>query len=286
MPALSLHGGGAGAFSFPLEGLMALIFDTFMAGGSESEIDIWECRFRELESVPNLHHVLVEAEVTHRGDPKPLWFKKHAERFAPWGERITYVRVPAESLPSAAVSPDPWSREYAQREYCHAGLGEADPDDIVLHGDADEIPSPGAIRALSSGKELPFPAVFQMRLCPYAADWVHPLPWHGTIRTRVRSVGSFAQLRGMRNSLPTIMAGGSHLSWMGGTPVHLAKLNTHCHLEMTETMKEDLRSGKCLREGWHLDGHKLEAVDVDETWPRWVFERQCPSSWFRPREAG
>ena len=179
-------------------------------------------------------------------------------------------------------NPNPWSREFAQREFCRAGLDEAEPGDIVLHGDADEIPRPGALTATES-LVLPV-AVFQMRLCPYAADWVHPEPWHGTIRTRYRSVGSFAQLRDMRNQLPVIMDGGSHLSWMGGTEAHLAKLGTHCHLEMTETMKEDLRSGKCLREGWHLDGHKLEPVDVDETWPRWVYERQCPSNWFRPRE--
>ena len=257
-------------------------YDTIMFGSAESEIDILECRLRELESIPDLHHVIVEAEVTHRGDPKPLWFKAHEERFKAWGERITYIRVPADALPSVKENPNPWSREYAQREYCHAGLDEADPQDIILHGDADEIPSPGAIRALSA-KELPFPAVFQMRLCMYAVDWQHPLPWHGTIRTRYRSVGSFAQLRDMRNSLPTIMAGGSHLSWMGGTEAHRAKLETHCHLEMTEATREALWSGEWLRDGQHSDGRKLEPVDVDDTWPRWVFERQCPGSWFRPR---
>ena len=260
-----------------------MIWDCFMAGGSESEVDIWECRFRELEGIPNLHHVIVEAEVTHRGDPKPLWFEKHAGRFAQWGERITYVRVPAKSLPSFKEDPNPWSREFAQREFCRAGLDEADPNDIILHGDADEIPRPGAITALSK-KELPFPAVFQMRLCMYAADWLHPLPWHGTIRTRYRSVGSFAKLRDMRNNLPVIMDGGSHLSWMGGTKAHRAKLATHCHLEMTDATKEALRSGEWLREGRHSDGHKLEPVDVDETWPRWVYERECPPNWFRPRE--
>jgi hypothetical protein len=272
-----------------------MIWDCFMFGSAESEIDMLECRLRELESIPNLHHVIVEAEVTHRGDLKPLWFKKHEERFSPWNERITYVRVPADALPSATENPDPtdvdaarrlaWSREHAQREYCHAGLDEADPDDIILHGDADEIPRLGAVAALSAGKELPFPCVFQMRLCMYAVDWLHPLPWHGTIRTKVRSVGSFAQLRGMRNSLPTIMDGGSHLSWMGGTEAHRAKLETHCHLEMTEATKEALQSGEWLRDGQHSDGHKLEPVDVDETWPRWVYERQCPPSWFRPKEA-
>jgi len=258
-------------------------WDTFMLGGSESEMDVLECRLRELEGVPDLHHIITEAEITHRGDPKPLWFREFRERFASWGERITYVHVPATALPSRRDNPDPWSREYAQREFCHAGLDQADPRDIVLHGDLDEIPRPGALAAVSA-KELPFPAVFQMRLCMYAVDWLHPLPWHGTIRTRVRSAGSFASLRGMRNDLPMIMEGGSHLSWMGGTPAHVDKLDTHCHLEMTPETETALRSGEWLREGRHSDGHTLEPVDVDDTWPRWVFERNCPSTWFRPRK--
>ena len=127
-----------------------------------------------------------------------------------------------------------------------------------------------------------------MRLCKYAVDWQHPLPWHGTIRTRARAMGSFTELRRMRNSLPTVMGGGSHLSWMGGTEAHIAHLATHCHTEMPGDTEEAIRSGKWLREGWEWAGResdpvKLEPVDVDETWPRWVFERQCPESWWRPR---
>ena len=261
-----------------------MIWDTFMFGSAEAEADILECRLRELEDIPDLHHVIVEAEVTHRGDPKPMWFREYAERFKPWGERITYVHVAAHMLPSKEETPDPWCRERAQREFCRAGLDEAGQGDIVLHGDCDEIPRPGAIRAVSTGEELPWPAACEMRLCMYAADWLHPLPWHGTICTRYRSVGSFAHLRALRNDLPVIKDGGSHLSWMGGTPAHIAKLGTHCHLEMTQATEEALRSGRWLREGMHSDGHKLEAVDVDDTWPQPVWKRECPENWFRPRE--
>jgi hypothetical protein len=27
----------------------------------------------------------------------------------------------------------------------------------------------------------------------------------------------------------------------------------------------------------------MSPVDVDAEWPRYVFERRCPSEWFRPR---
>ena len=40
------------------------------------ELDMLECRLRELEDVV-YRHVLVEAPVTHRGDPKPLYYAEN-----------------------------------------------------------------------------------------------------------------------------------------------------------------------------------------------------------------
>ena len=144
-----------------------------MAGGSESETDIWECRFRELENVPNLHHVIVEAEVTHRGDPKPLWFREYGERFKPWGSGSPTFTCPrtcsrlrrktrtrgAGSMRSGSSAAPAWTKR-SRVTSC-------------LHGDADEIPRPGAITAT---EDLPLlVSVLQMRLCMYAVDWLHPL---------------------------------------------------------------------------------------------------------------
>lgn len=249
------------------------------------ELDILECRLTELQDIPNLKHVIVEAEVAHRGYPKPLYFMENRERFAPWKDRIIPVIVKANGLPSLSENTDPWSREYAQREYAREGLKDAAGGDWLLHGDADEIPSPSALQAVTGSLlHYPAPCVLQQRLCQYAVDWVHPFPWHGTIITRVRSAGKFAGLRDMRNALSKVPGGGTHLSWMGGTPAHVRKLDVHCHLEMTQATEDALRSGEWLREGRHSDGHKLIAVDADERWPRWVRERKCPESWWRPRE--
>lgn len=258
-----------------------MIYDSFMFS---DELDILECRLTELQDIPDLVHVIVEAEITHRGNPKPLYYTENRKRFAAWKDRIRFVTVSADDLPAAGRDPNPWSREFAQREFTRWGLGDARGSDWLLHGDCDEIPSPAALRQVTEAFVHPVPCVLQQRLCQYAVDWVHPLPWHGTIVTRVRSAGGFAALRMLRNSLPFVPAGGNHLSWMGGTEQHIRKLDTHCHLEMTEATKAALRSGEWLREGRHSDGHKLQAADVDETWPRWVRERECPASWFRPRD--
>lgn len=250
------------------------------------ELDMLECRLTELQDIPDLKHVIVEADITHRGVKKPWNFLENKERFASWKDRINYVQVRDYALPPVDRSPDPWSREFAQREFAKDGLHEARGSDWLLHGDCDEIPWPATLLSVTGPDGPHVPCVLQQRLCQYAADWVHPLPWHGTIVTRVRSAGRFAGLRSLRNTLPPVQAGGSHLSWMGGTEAHVRKLDTHCHLEMTEATKASIRSGQWLREGRHSDGHKLQAVEVDETWPRWIRERKCPDSWFRPREDG
>jgi hypothetical protein len=249
-----------------------VIYDTFMLG---DELDVLECRLRELESVPDLVHVIVEAGVAHRGFEKPFHYAENQERFSAWSERIINVRVGADVLPSGS---DPWSRELAQREFAKQGLTEAAWGDVVLHGDCDEIPRVEALEAAIAGRGA---VVLSQRLCQYAVDWVHPETWQGTIVTRARSVGSFADLRGMRNSLHRVSDGGSHLSWMGGLEAHRRKLGTHCHLEMTQEMQDGIHSGRYFREGLHADGRKLRTVEVDDTWPRWVYDRECPGNWFR-----
>jgi glycosyl transferase family 17 len=256
-----------------------VIYDSFMFA---DELDILECRLTELQDIPDLKHVIIEAGVSHRGEIKPFWYADNKERFSAWADRIIWAPVDADELPSLKDNPDPWSRELAQREFAKRGLADAHGNDLVLHGDCDEIPSVSALQEVSE-KKLHH-VVLQQRLCQYAVDWVHPYPWHGTIATRARTTGSLAALRGLRNALPRIGGGGSHLSWMGGTDAHIRKLGTHCHLEMTRETEQSLRSGEWLREGRHSDGHKLEAADVDETWPRWVWKRECPGSWFRPRD--
>lgn len=254
---------------------MTRLYDTFLF---DDELDMLECRLTELDASPVYRFVIVEATVTHRGDPKPLFYAENADRFSPWADRI--IHVVAGTLPD---SPDPWQRLFAQREHARAGLGDATADDVIMHGDADEIPSASACARALAGPG----AAFAQRCAVYAADWLYPDLWRGTVAVRYGSIGSFTGLREragpLIRALPGLPDGGWHLSWMGGAEGHLRKLKTHCHLEMTAETHEAIASGRFYREGWHSDGKKLIPATVDVSWPRWVFERKCPASWFRPR---
>lgn len=252
------------------------VFDTFMFN---NEMDMLDARLYELADVPNLVHVAVEADVDHQDHAKPYHLTENRERFAQYGDRLRIVR--AAGLPTRAQDPDPWARELAQREHAAGAMSDAAPDDVVLHGDVDEIPNALGVRNV---RPSGFVAFDQTLYC-FAVDWLHPQRWRGTVAGRVGAVTSFGYMRSCRNMAPTMPGAlaGWHLSWLGGRDAALAKLGSFCHPEIADRTRAGLEADEFLRTGYHVDGKRLVPVDVDETWPRYVYERKCPPSWFRPR---
>lgn len=261
-----------------------MIWDTFM--GSQ-ELDMLECRLVELERIPDLVHVLVEADVDHQGHPKPYHFTENLDRFARWADRLRIVR--ATGLPRADVDPDPWSRERAQREHARAAMGDAAPQDIVLHGDIDEIPTVQWVWAVATSPDDRVHIAMQ-RFHPFAVDWLHPQPWPGTVAVRWGRVESLAEVRDIRligyqpdhQAQPT--NGGWHFSWVGGRDYALDKLGSFCHPEIADWCAAGLAEDRFYEAGWHVDGTRLAPVTVDHTWPRWIREGHAPAAWFRRTE--
>src|ERR1700734_2749698 len=116
------------------------IFDTFLYNG---EADVLECRLTELDDQPVYRFVIIEANVDHRGRPKPQHYLEQKERFAPWADRIIHVTADVgDPAPGESVWQQPaWEREHRQREATWQALTDADPEDPVLHGDGDEVPA-------------------------------------------------------------------------------------------------------------------------------------------------
>lgn len=221
------------------------IWDTFIVA-SEADLDLLEARFTEYADLP-VTHVIAEAPAGYQGNPKPLWFvagpengAAYSDRFRPWHGRWNHVRVEAHELPDPKRA-DPKTRKDALRDKL-AEATCAEPDDLVLHGGIDEIPSAATVRALLAG-EAAAPVGMEMRWCVYTPGLVHPRPWRGTVAQRWRHVGSFAGMRERRFTLPAVVNAGTRLSMLG------------------QQVPES---------GMHPDGHALRETEVDETWPRWV----------------
>ena len=124
------------------------------------ELDILEIRLRELWDLTD-KFVLVESRKTHSGRDKPLFFAEHRERFAPFTDKI--IHVVADAPDKFAI----WQRERFQRDAIERGLIDANPDDLIIVSDVDEIPKPEKLRkiiATSSGRTIHFMRCDQYRM--------------------------------------------------------------------------------------------------------------------------
>ena len=217
---------------------MLRIWDAVIVS-SKSDLDLLEARFTEYADLP-ITVVIAEAPVDHQGNPKPLHFAE-SNLWQDWHGRWNHVRAEAHELPQRG---DPKARKDALRDYLAHGVA-AEPDDIVLHGSVDEVPSARTLKALLAG-EAHLPVGMEMRWCAYTPHLVHPRPWRGTVAQEWRLTGSFAGMREKRLTLPAIVDAGTRLSMLGEEP------------------PED---------GMHPDGHALRKTEPDDTWPEWVRAR-------------
>lgn len=205
-----------------------------------ADLDLLEARMVELAGFPEVVHVICEAEADYNGNPKPLWFwDQRTGRFGGFHGRWNHVRVYPFELPARS---SPKVRKDALREYLAHGM-TAEPHDLVMHGGVDEVPAEWAVRELLTG-ETEIPVTLEMRWCVFTPERVHPLPWRGTAIRKWCDVGSFAGLREKRREFPALLSAGTRLSMLG-------------------------QAGEA-----HPDGHALWAAEVDESYPRWVRERQ------------
>lgn len=252
------------------------VYDTFMTAGNDTEMALLECRLTELYDAID-GFVIIEAEMDHQGHPKPLGYTP--ERFERWADKITYV---VAELPSVDDEPDHWEREQFQREWARVGLERfgIDGDDIVLHGDLDEIPRAICARNVRPyGKEY---VAFQMRGHFHAIDWLYPPGWSGTVAARYETIFSFRHMRDRRNRATQLPDAGWHFSWLGGPQVAVTKANQFAHAEVAQRVEADPL--RWWREGIHVDGIKMAAVDVNTSWPAWMLVRaNVPECWYRPR---
>lgn len=264
------------------------VFDTFLFG---DELDMLECRLIELDGKVD-RHVLVEAAVDHQGNPKPLHFGENRDRFSPWLDRITHV---VADLPTRAETANPWDREFAQRQAVWRGLeGDAEPEDLVLVCDVDEIPSDAAVSMQPDG-----PVAMGMWLSMFAVDWVYPEQARIAVAGRAKALAEVplhvVRDNGVRARLPLAPGCGWHFTWLGGPEAIRRKAGQFCHLELREMILDGNEAGEWYEQGftWHgpaiapypppRRSGRLVPVDVNQSWPRYIRERRCPPEWFRPR---
>jgi hypothetical protein len=268
------------------------IFDAVLFGSGPQDLDVLECRLWEMGDCGIYAHVIVEGTLTFQGEPKPLWFQENAARFARWADRIRYVPVTPSTVFPGKQPGDAWAREHYSRNACRSALFDAEPDDLIIHGDVDEILHADAVRELPGLAAMlgNGPCKLELRHFAFAVDWEMPWRWHAPSVAKFGQVSDFTGLR--ESDWPVVhfagpQVAGWHLSSLGGPDAIRTKIRSFSHGEVVPYYTDEV----CLRswergEFWDSGTGRtvqLTPVDVDGSWPGWVGERCCPQSWFRPR---
>jgi beta-1,4-mannosyl-glycoprotein beta-1,4-N-acetylglucosaminyltransferase len=252
------------------------IFDCFLFS---DELDLLETRLTETDEVVD-RWVIAESVTTHSGIAKPLYlkesFEREPERWAKWINRITHIVVADTPAPpeGANVTDAAWMRERWQRDSLMKGLTDCKDDDIILIGDADEIPSAEAIRSYDPAQGL---CRLKQRLLYCYANLENKEGWDWLKIAPYRIVKELSPC-GVRyppaGHTPIIENGGWHFSFMGNVDAWIKKLESTAHQEYNkpeykdrEVLMNRVLSGQDLlgREGLYY-----EFVDVDDTYPKFI----------------
>jgi hypothetical protein len=247
---------------------MRRVFDVFTF---RDELDLLECRLIELEAAV-YRHVLVESPLTYTGLPKPLHYAENKKRFAPWEDRIIHV---VADISDQTSNP---GRENAQRNAAWRGLDDYGAGDILIHGDADEIPHPGTIQ--STGIKIlhrHHPVAVNLR------DWTY---WGGYVGQLGPRRPDMLELRQRLHSrvIPEINGNGWHFSWLGGPDAMLAKARTLLETYYVPVMDNGAQDFYRNKVNPGSGDRNLALVEIDETWPKFMQERRGPKSWYWPGE--
>ena len=180
------------------------IFDCFMYFDEEIVLDL---RLNTLNEYVD-YFVIVESSFNHKGEKRELKFNlKKFEKFSKKIIYLVYNEVPHKIEPiNSADHEDEKSRKYifnaylrenAQRNYIFKGLHDADPNDIILVSDVDEIPNLEKINFNKISEKLIF---FNQTMFYYKFNLKLPnLIWTGTKACKKKNLLSPQWLRNIKD---------------------------------------------------------------------------------------
>lgn len=115
-----------------------MLFDCFLYF---DEKELLELRVELLKDIVD-GFIITDGDRTFKGDPKPFTCVDTIRALGLPEEKIQVLHV---ELPTPEDIPNPWAREYAQRDALGVGMRMTPPDSVFFFSDVDEIPKPEAL---------------------------------------------------------------------------------------------------------------------------------------------
>ncbi len=253
---------------------MSKVYDCCMV---YEEIDMLELRMNILAPVVD-HFVIVEAGVTHSGQPKghPVGDALQTERFAPFADQIIY------SYTDTLEGANAWEREHFQRGLISGVLQYfAQPDDWVIVGDADEIAHPNAVSAMRDAFTWDNTLAIKLELGFYYYDFLHRVQqgWAiGACKWKVQQDANKIRTCDFGVESLVFDRAGWHLSYFGDAAAIMRKANAFMHHDWVDTYElTEAKVQQALDLGVDLWGRTLQIdyVPVSGSLPRYVLEHRA-----------
>jgi hypothetical protein len=249
-----------------------------------NEFELLELRLKELYDHVD-RFVLVEANRTFQNAEKPFYFTEQMDdpRWKKYSDKITIVHV--SNMPADT---DAWGRERHQRDSIMHGCQHADPDDIIMIGDADEIPRIETIQHLRTSDR----SIWGFRMPLFNFKYNYMLinqdcysVWSGACRRRVLvSPEEFRRMRHVLGGLefgysdPTIEIvehAGWHFTYLGNEEFARAKIQSFAHAETNKPeIINQLNIEASIAKGTGIIqtdvAYKFAPVAVDDYLPTYV----------------
>jgi|SaaInlV_165m_DNA_1040744.scaffolds.fasta_scaffold27520_2 hypothetical protein len=230
-----------------------------------NELDLLEIRLNTLKDVVD-KFVLVEAENTFRGNPKPLWYLENKDRFAEFEDKIIHIVMGADKSFDKTHHRHMYENDFAQRRYVYEGFRDCKDDDILILSDLDEIPNASTISKIA--KEYVEPVtmkqLFFYHYLNTAFNHGNDGPfWKGSVITSkadldrefggdlqvlrdisIHDLGRCARHSPDRQLLPMVDDGGWHFSFVGSGEFQNMKQKSYAHDEFDFMDENDFNAAR------------------------------------------
>jgi len=254
-----------------------------------NELDILEIRLNELYDYVDFF-VLTEATRTHTGNSKVLYYDMNCKRFEKFWDKIIHVVVKDMPIMSEEIQAslsskdrewilsgyqkeDNWVRERYQRNQIMRGLEFADPDDIVIIEDADEIVKPSTVEWSKANIQNGSIAVGQY-MYSYYLNVKCSIPWWGSKIIQKKNISTPSEDRFHTPHSQMIENGGYHLNFMGGADAIRLKMRSYAHAEyatLDNLFKVDERLANLQDVLGRQDKYTVVSIS-DTTHPKYVVD--------------
>lgn len=115
-----------------------MLFDCFMYF---DEAELLELRIEMLKDIVD-GFIITDADRTFKGDKKEFTCVETIKKLGLPEDKIQVLHC---ELPPPETHPNPWVREYAQRDALGVGMRMCPPDSVFFFSDVDEIPKKSAL---------------------------------------------------------------------------------------------------------------------------------------------